>query len=58
MQWSQHFPYADVLVFHAGSKYMLDDPSDDVHIGSQAVNYNDSQVPDPPTPPSEAWRTA
>ncbi len=38
--WSQTFPYVDVLLLHAGPKDMLDDPSDSVHVGSEAIkNY-------------------
>jgi len=36
-QWADTFPYVDVLLLHAGPKGMLDDPSDDVHIGSESV---------------------
>lgn len=40
MAWSQNFPAVDVLLLHAGPKDMLDDPSDTVHIGSEAIkNY-------------------
>lgn len=35
--WSQTFPAVDVLLLHAGPKDMLDDPSDSVHIGSEAI---------------------
>lgn len=35
--WAQNFPKVDILVLHAGPKDILDDPSDDVHIGSIAV---------------------
>ncbi len=35
--WSSKFPYVDVLLLHAGPKDILDDPSDDVHIGSESV---------------------
>jgi uncharacterized protein len=35
--WADTFPYVDVLLLHAGPKDMLDDPSDDVHIGSEAI---------------------
>lgn len=31
------FPYVDVLILHAGPKGMLDDPSDDVHVGSEHI---------------------
>lgn len=31
------FPYVDVLLLHAGPKGMLDDPSDDVHVGSENI---------------------
>ncbi len=38
--WSQSFPAVDVLLLHAGPKDMLDDQSDSVHIGSEAIkNY-------------------
>lgn len=35
--WADTFPYVDILLLHAGPKEMLDDPSDAVHIGSEAV---------------------
>jgi Icc-related predicted phosphoesterase len=35
--WADNFPYVDILLLHAGPKGMLDDPSDDVHIGSENV---------------------
>lgn len=34
--WSQSFPALDILLLHASPKDMLDDPSDSVHIGSEA----------------------
>lgn len=37
LQWEQTFPQVDMLLLHAGPKDMLDDPSDEVHIGSEAV---------------------
>lgn len=36
-QWEQTFPPVDILLLHAGPKDMLDDPSDEVHVGSEAV---------------------
>ncbi len=35
--WADNFPYVDILLLHAGPKDMLDDPSDDVHVGSENV---------------------
>ena len=35
--WSQSFPAVDVLLLHAGPKDLLDDQSDSVHVGSEAV---------------------
>lgn len=35
--WATSFPAVDVLLLHAGGRDLLDDPSDDVHIGSDAV---------------------
>jgi Icc-related predicted phosphoesterase len=36
-EWAKSFPYVDVLLLHAGPKGLLDDPSDPVHIGSEAI---------------------
>ena len=36
-RWANEFPYVDILLLHAGPKGMLDDPSDEVHIGSENV---------------------
>lgn len=35
--FSDTFPRVDVLLLHAGPLNMLDDPSDDVHIGSEHI---------------------
>jgi Icc-related predicted phosphoesterase len=35
--WADQFPSVNVLLLHAGPKGMLDDPSDDVNVGSEAV---------------------
>lgn len=37
LEWATNLPRVDVLLLHAGPKGMLDDPSDEVHIGSEAV---------------------
>lgn len=38
--WSNNFPPVDILLLHAGAKDLLDDPSDDIHIGSEHIrNY-------------------
>lgn len=44
--FSKTFPYVDILLLHAGPKGMLDDPSDSVHIGSEAIaNYIRTKQP-------------
>lgn len=35
--WADTFPYVDILLLHVGPKGMLDDPSDDLHAGSEHV---------------------
>lgn len=35
--WADTFPYVDVLLLHAGPKGMLDDQSDEIHIGSENI---------------------
>ena len=35
--WADTFPRVDVLLLHAGPSGMLDDPSDEVHIGSENI---------------------
>lgn len=35
--WADTFPQVDVLLLHAGPKGILDDPSDDVHAGSENI---------------------
>lgn len=35
--WADTFPYVDVLLLHAGPKGMLDDPSDQPHVGSENI---------------------
>lgn len=35
--WADTFPYVDVLLLHAGPFGMLDDPSDQIHIGNLDV---------------------
>lgn len=35
--WVDTFPYVDVLLLHAGPKGMLDDPSDEIHTGSESI---------------------
>lgn len=35
--WADHFPAVDILLLHAGPRGLLDDPSDDTHLGSLAV---------------------
>jgi uncharacterized protein len=36
-EFADNFPYVDILLLHAGPKDILDDPSDDVHIGSENI---------------------
>lgn len=36
-QWANNFPAVDVLLLHAGPRDMLDDPSDQTHLGSLSV---------------------
>lgn len=44
--WADTFPYVDILLLHAGPAGMLDDPSDQVHAGSESVrSYVDLQKP-------------
>lgn len=35
--WADTFPYVDVLLLHAGPKDMLDDPTDEIHTGSESI---------------------
>lgn len=37
LAFAQNFPKIDILLLHAGPKDMLDDNSDTVHIGSEAI---------------------
>lgn len=36
-EFADNFPSVDILLLHAGPQGMLDDPSDEVHIGSQHI---------------------
>lgn len=36
-KFADTFPYVDILLLHAGPKGMLDDPSDQVHVGSENI---------------------
>jgi len=35
--FADSFPYVDILLLHAGPKGMLDDPSDELHTGSEQI---------------------
>lgn len=45
-EFADNFPYVDILLLHAGPKGLLDDPRDEVHIGSENVRvYVDKKKP-------------
>lgn len=45
-QFADNFPYVDILLLHVGPKELLDEPKDEVHVGSENIRrYVDEKKP-------------